>query len=90
MGMSIREVVSKARENQILFMQYGPSWKGLCQVKQIIRKAGHDGETLLTVRFLGSDKFHQFGWRNPHIFNLRVMSLEDLEEYFARAFRVLR
>jgi hypothetical protein len=77
-----RALISGAHENQILYVQYGPDWNGICQVKQVVRKPGKGGETHLIVRFHGSDRMMRLGWRDENILAIKGLELEELEAYF--------
>jgi hypothetical protein len=77
-----RAIISNAHENQILYVQYGPEWNGIAQVKQVVRKPGKGGETYLIVRFHGNDRMMKLGWRDENILALKTLELEELEAYF--------
>jgi hypothetical protein len=77
----IRTVFTSVKDNQVLYLGYGPKWSGCCEVKQITKRPGRNGETFLIVRFLGSSKFFKLGWRNPNIRDVQILALEDYHQF---------
>lgn len=77
-----REQISGAHPNQVLYVKYGPTWDGIAQVKQVVKKPGKGGETFLVVRFHGTDRMMRLGWRDANILAIKTLELEELEAYF--------
>ena len=82
----VREMITKAHEHQIFYAEFagkgGQRYSGVCQVKQVIKKTGHNGETFAIVRFHGDNRMLRLGWRDTRILAIKPLELENLEAYF--------
>lgn len=80
--MEMQRKFSSFKTGQILFIQYGEEWNGLCEILQISSQRGRTGGRTLAVRFLGSTKIFGLSWRDVNLLAAEPMTLEQLQTYF--------